>query len=310
MVDKFEALRSVLGRRKNVGRREFLHHNATRSLEGAYVTSSSALENYLCGCASGEIHALIGLMRSRLSPESRRLAEGFPSPDSIPDPNTEGRQELCCRIVALLGWYGSNAVAYTWRKTFRADAGKPYLGILRDVVRVLNRRLPRKQRQMLPLASGVSDFEQQVVEILLRLRFHKKNPEEVVQILQESGLEEDIAKEVGRRYGPGLASVGLPMLTKFLGKRTVMAMVQQMVVAIVGRYIGKEAALQMAKQIAAKIAQKTLTRLISWVGWALLVLDVGMFVAAPARRITLKAVPFIALNRVRKQLAEEREEKP
>jgi hypothetical protein len=257
------------------------------------MTSSAELENYLCACESCEVHALIELMRSRLSPESEKLAKEHLSLDSIPSPRSEDRQKVCGRIVALLGWYGSNAVAYVWRKTFQVQAGKPYLGILRDVVRGLNRRLPRKQRQVLPLAASVSDFEQKVVEILLRLRFHKKSPEEIVQILQESGLEEDIAKEVAGRYGPGLASVGLPILTAILGKKTVMVMVQQLLVAIVGRYIGKEAASLMAKRIAVKIAQKTLTRLITWVGWALLALDIAMFAAAPARRITLKAVPFM-----------------
>lgn len=266
------------------------------------MTSSAELEDYLTESESSEIHALIGLMYSRLSPESRKLATEYAQPGAIPPSCSEARRRLCGRIVALLGWYGSNAMAYGWRRLLRVDAGKPYLGILRDVVKVLNHQLPRKERQALPLATGVSDFEQKVTEILLRLRFHEKTAEEIVQILRESGLEKDIAKDVVRRYGPGLASVGLPMLSTFLGKKTVMVMVQQMVVAIVGRYIGREAALQMAKRLAVKVAQKTLTRLINWVGWVLLAADVTMFACAPARRITVKVVLFIALNRVGKQM--------
>ena len=274
------------------------------------MTSNDELTKYLAACDSEDVQALIGLLKSKLSPSSRNLAGEYPSLDAVPAAGTDERFDLCRRIVSLLGWYGANAIAYTWRKVFRGDGGKAYLGILRDVVRLLNHRLPRKHREKLPVATGVPELEQKTVEILLALQFHDKKTEEIVQILEESGLEREVAEDVARRYGPGLASVGLPILTKFLGKKTVMTIVQQMLVAIVGRFVGKEAASQMAKRIAVKIAQKTLTRLISWVGWALLASDLVMFAAAPARRITLKVVPFLALSRVRMRLDAENNEKP
>ena len=274
------------------------------------MTSNDELAKYLAACDSEDVQALIGLLRSKLSPSSRKLAGEYPSLDAVPAAGTDERLELCRRIVSLLGWYGANSIAYTWRKVSQGDGGKAYLGILRDVVRLLNHRLPREHREKLPVATGVPELEQKTVEILLALQFHDKKTEEIVQILEESGLEREVAEDAARRYGPGLASVGLPILTKFLGKKTVMTIVQQMLVAIVGRFVGKEAASQMAKRIAIKIAQKTLTRLISWVGWALLASDLVMFATAPARRITLKVVPFLALSRVRKRLDAENNEEP
>lgn len=272
------------------------------------MTSNADLEAYLCRYDSDELHALIQLLCSRLSPESGRLASKYSSAGEVPGAGTNERSELCRRVVALLGWYGSNSIAYAWRRAFHGDGGKPYLGVLRDVVHLVNRRLPRKQRQEIPLAGGVQELEQKAVELLLALRFHDKKTEEIVQILEESGLEAGVAKDVALRYGPaGLAGAGLPILTKFLGKKTVMTIVQQILVGFVGRVVGKEAALQMAKRLAVKITQKMLTRLINSVAWAWLAVDVTMFVAAPARRITIKAVPFVALCRVRDRLAEEKD---
>lgn len=269
------------------------------------MTSNEELVKYLTVCDPEDVQALLGLLRSRLSPTSRKLAAEYASAGTVPAAGTDERVELSRQLVNLVGWYGANSIAYTWRKIFQGSGGKAYLGVLRDVVRLLNHQLPRKHREKLPVATGVPELEQKTVELLLALQFHDKKTEEIVQILEESGLEKEVAEDAARRYGPGLASVGLPILTKVLGKKTVMTIVQQMLVAIVGRFIGKEAASQMAKRVAVKIAQKTLTRLINWVGWVLLASDIVMFAAAPARRITLKAIPFLALSRVRMRLAAE-----
>jgi len=92
------------------------------------------------------------------------------------------------------------------------------------------------------------------------------------------------------------------MLTKLLGKKTVMNVVQLLAVSIVGKFVGKEAASQMVKRMALKITQKALTRTISWIGWIILAVDIIGFCISPARRITTKAVPLIALVRVGERL--------
>ena len=264
----------------------------------AHKTSSDELAQFLCQCGSEDVYRLIQLMKSRLSPASRRLVHRFGAIEDLPPSGTPERLEVCTEIVDLLGWYGANTVAYVRRRVFTGAGSKPYLGILRDVVRLLNKRLPRKQRHDIPTAPGVAELEQKVVEILLGLQFHNKSTEEIVQILQESGLEREVAQDVAQRYGPGLAGAGLPLLVRVLGKKTVMTMMQQLIVTIVARFIGKEAATQMAKRLAIKVAQKTLTRLLSYVGWVLLAVDILLFGVSPARRITLKAVLFVSLIRV------------
>lgn len=265
-------------------------------------TSNTVLEECLTQWDGGDVHALIRLLRSKLSPESRRLCEEFVDVESIPPVRTSQRRELCQRIVALLGWYASNTVAYAWRRAGGSDGGKHYLAMLNDVVRRLNKRLPKKERHKLPQAMGIAEAEEKLVELFIGLQFAKKKTEEIVQILQESGVELATANEVAREYGPGLAGAALPLLTKLLGKKTVMIMIQQMTVAIVGRFIGKQAAAQIAKRLAVKVAQKTLTRLIGVVGWALLAVDIFMFVTSPARRITMKTIPFIAMLRAQDRL--------
>ena len=266
-------------------------------------SSNADLATYLERSKTEDVHALIRLLKSRFSKRSLRLCERFKDVEIIPPPMTISRQQLSQEIVALLGWYGSNSIAYGYRKVRLRDGSKFYLGILNDVLRIFNNRLPKKERRKLARTGGVPDLEQRVVEMLLALRFHKKSTQELIQILEESGLEREVAEDLATRYGPaGLAGAGLPVLTKFLGKKTVMNIVQGLVVAIVGKFLGKEAAKQMAKRLAVVLTQKGLRRMINWIGWVLLASDAFLFLVSPARRITIKAVPFISLVRVRERL--------
>lgn len=266
-------------------------------------SSSNELAEYLQECEEDVIHAMIQILRSNLCDESIKLAQTYNAIVDIPVIGTESRVELGHKIIKLLGWYGSNTFAYIYRKLVKGEGAKPYLSVLQDVVRLFNKRLPKKERKNIPIAAGASDLETILVEILVSIRFQKKTNDEIVQILEESGLEKHVAEEVAKRYGPaGLVGMSLPVITKLLGKKTVMTVVQQLTVAIVGRFVSKEAAEQMAKRMALKIAQKTLTRLTNWIGWILLTVDIICFVASPARRITTKAVPLIALGRVRGRL--------
>lgn len=266
-------------------------------------SSSEELAEYLQQCDADVIYAMIKILRSRLHRASFQLAENYYSVDDIPAPRTTLRTELIQEIIKLLGWYGSNAVAYTWRRFSKGKGGKSYLGILQDVAKLFNKRLPKKDRKKLPITAGVADFETILAEIMVTLRFHKKKPEEILQILEEAGIEKHVAEEVAKKYAPtGFAGISLPMLTKLLGKKTVMNVVQLLAVSIVGKFVGKETASQMVKRMALKITQKALTRTISWIGWIILAVDIIGFCISPARRITTKAVPLIALVRVGERL--------
>ena len=78
-----------------------------------------------------------------------------------------------------------------------------------------------------------------------------------------------------------------------------MNIINKMIVLFVGKFIGKEAAKQMAKRLAVKVTQKALSRFIGFIGLLLLAGDVLLFTISPARRITIKAVPFICLIRTK-----------
>jgi len=69
----------------------------------------------------------------------------------------------------------------------------------------------------------------------------------------------------------------------------------------------EDAAKALAKRLIIKFSQRTILKLVSVIGWLFLALDVALFMTFPARRITIKAVPYIALLRVRNQLKHDEE---
>lgn len=263
-------------------------------------TSNDMLISFLCECDELELHTLIFMLRSRLSPKSLKLCKEYSSPQDIPEKDSPGRRPLAVDVVELLQWYGSNTAAYGARKLAKHD--KQYSAIARDVLDILRKRLPKKQRPELPRVIGVKEAEQLIVKMLIDLALCNKSPEEIAQTLQEAGLEEDAAKDAAKKYGIGLTSVGLPVLAKMLGKKTVTVMVEQITVALTYKFIGKEASTILAKRLLVKFSQKLITRILSYVGWILVGLDITLFVLSPARRVTTKAVPYIALVRVREEL--------
>lgn len=268
-----------------------------------FPTSNDSLIHFLEDCPPEDLHLLITLLHSRLSKQSRALNAEYPTSNDIPPPQTPDRTELSHRIVSLLGWYGSNSLVYAYRKCTHTFSGKPYLGICNDVATILNKRFPKKKRRTLPIVASVPELEQLIVELLLQATFQGKSTEELSQILQESGLEEKAAEEAAKKYGPaGFAAASLPLLTKFLGKKTVMNIIQQLIIAFFGRFVGKEAARIAAARIVIIFSQKLLTRFINVIGWFLLAADTAFFVSSPARRITIKVIPCLALLRLRDRL--------
>lgn len=267
-------------------------------------TSNVELESALAEWPSDELHALIKLLESRFSPASRRLVKAYPSADAVPPPHTPSRRDVARQVVDLVGWYGANSLGFLYRKAQGRDGAKAYLGILRDVANLRNRRLKRKNRAEIPAGLGVRDLEERVVGLIFSINFEGKSIAEIIQILEEIGLERDVAEDVAKRHGPTLtAGAGVATLVKILGKRTLMHIVQQMMIAIVSRHIGREAAIAMAKRLAVVVTQKTLARLVAGVGWMLVAVDVVSFTTGPARRVTVKAIPFICLIQMQRRLA-------
>jgi hypothetical protein len=232
-----------------------------------------------------------------------KICGKYQTPDEIPAKHSQDRTALVIDLVNLVDWYGSNAIAYGIRR-LRKRTEKQYSEIVRDVSEVLRKRFPKKRRPDLPRVIAVKETEELIAKMLIDLAFYSKSTEEIAQTLHESGLEEDAARDAAKKYGPGLSGVGLPVLAKLLGKKTVTVMVEQITVALTYKFIGKEAAKALAKRLVIKFSQKLITRIVSLIGWLLVGFDITMFIISPARRITTKAIPYIALLRVRRQLDE------
>ena len=262
-------------------------------------SSNEQLIEFLSGCEQAIVHTWMLFLKSRLSRKSLKLCKKYDSPENIPEQNTPERKELARELVNLLSWYGSNSLAYGGRKLTKPAASKQYNAIAMDVAKIIRRRLPRKQRPDIPRAPGVSELEAIIAEMLIAIVFHNKSTDEIHQILEEAGLEKDVAAEAARKFGPGISAITLPILTKILGKKTVTVIIEQVIISITSKRLGKEAAKAFAKRMLIKFPQKAITRFINIIGWILLAIDALLFVTSPARRMTVKAVPFIALSRVR-----------
>jgi hypothetical protein len=171
--------------------------------------------------------------------------------------------------------------------------------IVRDVAKVINKNLKRKDRRQLLRIATVAEWEKIVVELLVGGAFTGKTHDEIAQMLQEAGLDEEAARAAAKKFGPGLAGLGLPLLVKVLGKKTVVVILEQIFIALVYRYIGREAAKTLAKAIFRILTQQAWKRLLGLIGWILVVIDVLLFAAAPARRITVPTVAAISIFRVK-----------
>jgi len=264
--------------------------------------SDKYLVEFLSKCGNVELHALLNMLRSRFSLVSKKLVNRYPNQDNIPDAGSQRRAELAEEIANLLRWYGSNALAYAWRRIAHKDGGTKYHKILRDTAKVLNNFRKRKCRMQLPRVASVEEWEGLVCALLVENAFKNKRPENIAVILKEAGLEKEAAAEAAKKFGPGATSVGLPILVKILGKRTVKLIIEEVIVKMTQRRLGKDAALRLAKRLLIKVPQKTAARTLIIVGWVLFALDAVCFLASPARRIVIPAVSFISGLQTRKRI--------
>ncbi|MCX5674099.1 MAG: hypothetical protein NTX87_03750 [Planctomycetota bacterium] len=260
------------------------------------------LAHYLCGCDSVEVHTLITLMRSRLSPRSREIATRYPAPESIPQPGSEERRELANSVVSLLRWFGSNSLAYGARLVFGKEAGTGYSRILRDVAKIMNGHLKRRERMDLPRLATVAQWEEIIVNLVITRVYKEMSSEEIAQMLREAGLNEDAARAAAKKFGPGMGAIAFPVLVNLLGKKTVTVVLEQLLVAVTYRFVGKEAAQTLAKRFMIIIAKRSWARLVAVVGWILLGIDILLFATSPATRITLPSIAAISLFRIRHRL--------
>lgn len=84
-----------------------------------------------------------------------------------------------------------------------------------------------------------------------------------------------------------------------LGRNTVKAMAERVILSIVAKYLGRDTALAIAGGLLKGASKKAIPRLLGWVGWALLAWDV-VKLADPASRITIPCVSLIAVVRTMK----------
>jgi hypothetical protein len=267
-------------------------------------TSDLDLMAYLGRCAPVELHTLITLMKSRLSPQSQKLAARYPSPERVPQAGDEERRPLAQEVAGLLAWFGSNTVGYGARRLMRQDGGAPYARILRDVARQLNLSLKRRDRLKLPRLASIAEWEEIIVNLLLAGTLKGKTPDELAPMLVEAGLEEDAARAAARRFGPGMVAVGLPLLVSTLGEKGVVLVLEQVLVAVAYRFVGKEAAGTIAKALLAGLARRSWTPVVAAAGWVLVGIDVLRFATAPATRVTIPCVAALSVFRMRERLAQ------
>ncbi len=262
------------------------------------------LTKFLSECNGGKIFALIGIMKSRFSSVSRKLAKQYSSKNQIPKARSKERLELAEEIGNLLRWYGSNAFAYAARQILAKIGGTHYHKILRDTARVLNKARKRKYREELPRVASVKDWEDLICSIVIKSSLDGKNPDEIGNMLKEAGFEKEAAKEAAERYGPG-GAVGamMPVVVKILGKGAVKCVIELVIIKITQQRLGREAAALLAKRLLVGVAQKAIAKILTGAGGILLAIDITLFAASPARRITVPTVVFISALRARERLS-------
>jgi len=264
--------------------------------------SDKYLIEFLSRCGNVDLYILLNMLRSRFSPASKKLVKRYLNQHAIPDAGSQQRAELAEETVNLLRWYGSNALAYAWRRIAHKNGGTNYHKILRDTAKVLNNFRKKKYRVQLPRVASVEEWEGLICALLVENAFKDKSPEKIAVMLKEAGLEKEAATHAAKKFGPGTTTVALPVLVKILGKKTIKLIIEEVIVKITQRRLGKNAALQLAKRLLIKVPQKTIARTLSIVGWVLLALDTVCFFTSPARRIVIPTISFISGLQTRERI--------
>ena len=268
------------------------------------ISSSQVLVEAISGWRREEVQALIALMRSRLSPTSRAMAARYARATDIPPAGSPARHALADEIVALLGWYGANAFAYAGRCVVGEPGGATYLALLRDVAHWLERTLPRQSRRPIPKAISTERLEERIVDTVCDKALSNCSAEELEQVLHESGVGHDVVAAVMREHAKrGAVGLGLTVIVRLAGEQAARRLLEQVMLSQVMHFAGRAAVRELARTLLARLS----TRWIPLIGWALLVAEGVVLLSRPARRITCRAVPFIAMIRVRQRLMSDAE---
>ncbi|MFW6106812.1 MAG: hypothetical protein ACOC8H_01485 [bacterium] len=272
-------------------------------------TSNQELMAYLTSCRAEEFCFVVQLCRSRFSKKSMRLCAEIPNTGAVPPADSEERAELAGQVVDLIGRYGSNTLAYLFRKACDGKGANSYYRITHDIAKLMRSSLKKKDRPKLAHAPPLRELEELIVAMALGRMRRELTVEETEQLLREAGLGNKAPIAAAKFHGSwAIGSAALPTLVKLLGKKTVTVMINHVLVGATGKLLGKQAATAMAKRLVIKFPQKLFAKLVSVVGWALLVADVVALGTSPARRITGKVVPFIAVCRVSARMEQDRQE--
>ena len=256
--------------------------------------SDNELTKYLTNCNDENVLIIIEMMDTIFLRKKNKFKKEFATPEEIPPQNSDGRAVLSSKIVHQLSYFGTHSFTYPIYKFFDGQ-GVSYKEILRDVLKRLKKQLDYKKD--IPRVATVKDYELLVCQILMQAQFANKTEEQIIEMLEESGLDKSaIKKSIKEFIKIGVGGGAILKLVKILGKKTVKEMIQSMIVWIVAKKMGKEAAVKLAERILKNTAQKTIEKIVSGVGWVLIVKDV-VDLGKPATRITIPCVSFISAIR-------------
>lgn len=261
------------------------------------------LVEFLSEIDSETIQTLVSMLDTFWQNNVDSIKTDILSKGGIPESGTTERSELALKLVNILRYFGSDSIAYSWRKVVAMEPGVHYTEILRDVFNNLNKQL--KKHEEIPRVASVSEYEQRICETMLKIQFEGKSEKEIAQMLEDAGLDQDAIKQTAKELAKfGVAGTGLLVLVKLLGKRIVTELIKKLIIMVVAKKLGQDAAEKLAGRILAKVAQKTVAKIISGIGWALFVWD-AIDLAGPATRITIPVVSLIASVRTAKELETE-----
>ena len=213
--------------------------------------SSTALEAYLATCPAEVLFDLSQILGDRLGFNGMR--QRLQSPSDIP--SGEDREALAHDLVAELGYFGSNNLAYLARRTLGSEKAVGYGEVLYDVVKFLNGELKKKLN--VPRVASVKDREQMVCSQLLGIAFQDKTEGQISQMLTEAGLDQEAKKAAAIKAAVQGGSGALVIaLVKILGKKTVTAFLAATVIRLVALKVGKEAAEKLVFRVLQKVPQK------------------------------------------------------
>src|SRR3990172_255628 len=126
-------------------------------------SSNEQLANFLTECDPTTVYILIGFLRSRLSRESMLVRKAYLTDESIPPSGSPERVKLANRLVQLLGWYGSNAVAYVYRRVASGEGSKQYYATALAVAKILRKAMSKKDRLELPRTPDPAQLEEFII---------------------------------------------------------------------------------------------------------------------------------------------------